>query len=220
MTVIEAQPRDTRAGDAGPDVPRPQRHDVAPLAPAGAPLFAMIAEFPDVDSVMAAAARVRDAGYSIWDVHSPFPIHGIARAMGLRPTILPWIALAHGVAGLLAGLMLVWWMNATTVPGIPAELQGYQYLISGKPRFSLAADIPIIFETTVLGAAFGTLLGMLALNKLPMLYTPLFKSRRFRRVTSDGFFVVVEADDPHFDLEETRRFLQSLGATAIETVAD
>ena len=182
--------------------------------------FAMIAQFPNVDSVMYAAEKIRDAGYLIWDVHSPFPIHGISKAMGLRPTMLPWIALMHGIVGLLLGLLLVWWTNATTAPGVPAALQGYEYLVSGKPRFSLAANIPIIFETTVLLAAIGTILGMLGLNKLPMLANPLFRSRRFRRVTSDGLFIVIESEDNYFLPEETQLFLRHLGATSIEFVSD
>ena len=140
--------------------------------------------------------------------------------MGLRPTILPWITLAHGIAGLLLGLLLVWWINAKTVPGVPTVLQGYEYLVSGKPLFSLPANIPILFETTVLLAAIGTLLGMIGLNKLPMLHNPLFKSERFRRATDDRYFVVIEAEDPKFEMEMVRGLLKSLGATAIEVVDD
>ena len=182
--------------------------------------FALVAQFDDVPTVMRAAERVRDAGYVSWDVHSPMPIHGINSSMGLRPTILPWITLIHGVAGLLLGLALVWWINAKTVPGIPTVLQGYEYLVSGKPLFSLPANIPIIFEMTVLLAAIGTLLGMLGLNKLPMLHNPLFKNESFRRVTADRFFVVVNADDPQFEIDESRDLLESLGASTVELVTD
>jgi hypothetical protein len=126
----------------------------------------------------------------------------------------------HGIFGLLLGLVLVWWINAKTVSGIPTEFQGYEYLVSGKPLFSLPANIPILFELTVLFAAIGTLLGLLGLNKLPMLHNPLFKSERFRRVTDDRFFVVIEADDPKFNVEETQRFLTSLGANHVEVVSD
>jgi hypothetical protein len=186
--------------------------------PTGA--FAMIAEFRDVDAVMHASEKIRDAGYLIWDVHSPFPIHGISKAMGLHPTILPWIALVHGVIGALLGVALVWWANATTIENVPAALQGYEYLVSGKPRFSLVANIPIIFEMAVLFAAFGTILGMLGLNKLPMLANPLFRSRRFRSVTRDGLFIVIESQDKYFMPAETQLFLRHLGATAIEFVID
>ena len=182
--------------------------------------YALLAEFDSVSAIMHAAEKVRDEGYMIWDVHSPMPIHGINRSMGLRPTILPWITLAHGLAGAALGLWLMWWMNATTVPGLSASVQGYEFLVSGKPTFSLPANIPIIFETTVLLAAIGTLLGMLGLNKLPMLHNPLSKNRRFLRATADRFFIVIEAEDSLFDLRKTRDFLQSLQPDAIELVTE
>lgn len=182
--------------------------------------FAIVAEFSNVDDVMTAAEQIRDLGFEVWDVHSPFPIHGINKSMGLRPTILPWIALVHGGIGALLGLLLVGWTNATTFTGVPTPFQGYEYLVSGKPRFSLAANIPIIFETAVLLAAFGTVLGLFGLNKQPMLSNPLLKSTRFLRATADGFFVVIEAEDPRFDPVENRALLESLGAIHIEVVTD
>ncbi len=182
--------------------------------------YALVAEFDSVSEVMQAAEKVRDAGYLLWDVHSPIPIHHINHAMGMRPTILPWITLAHGLAGLLFGLGLTWWINATTVPGLPANVQGYQFLISGKPMYSLPANIPIIFETTVLFAAFGTILGLLGLNKLPMLHNPLSLSRRMLRSTVDRFFVVIEAGDAKFELEGTARLLQSLQPRALELITE
>lgn len=190
--------------------------------PHGAPPrpYAIVAQLPDVDSVMAAAETLRDRGFDVWDVHTPFPVHGINKAMGLRPTILPWIAFVHGVIGALLGLLLVWWTNATTFGGLPASFQGYEYLVSGKPRFSLPANIPIIFETAVLLAAFGTVLGLFGLNKHPMLNNPLLRSPRFRRVTADGFFVVIEAEDPQFDPVENRALLASCGAMHIEIVTE
>ncbi len=182
--------------------------------------YALLAEFDSVADVMHAAEKVRNAGFAVWDVHSPFPIHHINHAMGLRPTILPWITLVHGLAGTAFGLVLTWWINATTVPGLSPSLQGYQFLISGKPMYSLPANIPIIFETTVLFAAIGTLLGLLGLNKLPMLYNPLARSRRFLRATSDRFFIVIEAEDKLFDLVTTREFLSTLKPSAIELVME
>src|SRR5690242_14437331 len=107
-------------------------------------LAGYLAEFDEVGEVIAAAEKVRDAGYRRWDVHSPFPIHGIDEAMNIRPTILPWLVLAGGLAGLGGGLLMQWWMMA----------HDYQYMISGKPFFSLPAFIPVIFECTILCAAF------------------------------------------------------------------
>lgn len=191
-----------------------------PAQPRDRELYALIAEFRDVDALMTAAEKLRDAGFLKWDVHSPFPIHGMDRAMGVRPTILPWITLTHGVAGLILGLLLVWWTNATSYAGIPTELQGYPFLISGKPIFSLPANIPIIFELGILLAAFGTVLGLFGLNKLPMLANPLFQSPGFRGVTRDRFYIVVEGGDPLFDEGLVREVFDALGAASIERIME
>jgi hypothetical protein len=183
----------------------PVRTDEGPPELAG-----YLAEFVDVDSVMSAAEVVRDAGYTRWDVHSPFPVHGMDEAMGIRTTILPWLVLGGGLAGLGGALLMQWWMNA----------YDYGYLVSGKPLFSLPAFIPIMFEATVLIASLTAVFGMLFLNKLPMLYNPLFKSDRFRRVTNDRFFVVIDATDPKFDEIETENLLRSTNPVAIEQVED
>ena len=138
---------------------------------------------------MKAAHGVRNAGFTRWDVHSPFPIHGIDAAMGIKPTVLPWLVLGGGLSGLIGGLLLQWYVNA----------YDYQFMISGKPFWSLPANIPVIFECTVLLSALTAVFGMLALNQLPMHYNPLLKSERFRRVTNDRFFIVIDASDPKFD---------------------
>ncbi|MEM7808994.1 MAG: DUF3341 domain-containing protein [Planctomycetota bacterium] len=182
-------------------------------------LAGVLAEYEDVDSVYAAAEKVRDSGYTRWDVHSPFPIHGIEKAMNLRPTILPWICLGGGLAGLFGGLFLCVWTMSTSF-SFAGGLQGYEYLISGKPMWSLPQFIPVIFETTILLAAFSAGLGMIALNALPMLYNPLLRSERFRRVTDDRFFIVVDASDPKFDVTETEQLLRDTGTTAVERVVD
>jgi hypothetical protein len=183
----------------------PVRTDEGPPELAG-----YLAEFVDVDSVMSAAEVVRDAGYTRWDVHSPFPVHGMDEAMGIRTTILPWLVLGGGLAGLGGALLMQWWMNA----------YDYGYMVSGKPLFSLPAFIPIMFDATVLIASLTAVFGMLFLNKLPMLYNPLFKSDRFRRVTNDRFFVVIDATDPKFDEIETENLLRSTNPVAIEQVED
>ncbi len=195
-------------------------HDNPTTAASASKPFALLAEYHDVDSIMAAAVKVRDAGYTVWDVHTPFPVHGMDKAMGVKPTVLPWITLLHGLAGLVGGLGMVIWINGWTMPGIFASFQGYEFLISGKPMISLPANIPIVFETTVLLAAMGTVLGMFALNKLPMLYHPLHTSKRFKRVTNDRFFIVIETTDPKFDATTTQALLEATGARAIETVME
>jgi hypothetical protein len=181
-----------------------------PAFPAEPMLVGLLAEFPDVDSILDAAAKVRAAGYKVWDVHSPFPIHGIDAVIGIRPTILPWLVLGGGLTGLCTGLGLQWFCNA----------YDYPYLVSAKPFFSLPACIPIIFECTVLFSALTAVFGMLALNRLPLLYNPLFKSRRFRRVTNDKFFIWIASVDAKFNEKTTAEFLTSLGAAAVELIED
>ena len=173
-------------------------------------LAGYLAEFDSVDTILAAAEVVRDAGYRRWDTHSPFPVHGMDDAMGIRPPILPWIVATGGVMGMLGGLALEVFTNSIDYP----------FFISGKPLVSLPAFIPVIFECTILVAAFTAVFGMLVLNKLPMLYNPLFKSERFRRVTNDRFFVVIDATDPNFDEKQTLALLQSLKPIAIERFED
>jgi hypothetical protein len=173
-------------------------------------LVGLMAEFETVDAVVEAAGKVRRAGFARWDVHSPFPIHGIDPVMGIRPTILPWIVLGGGLTGLVGGLVLQWYCNA----------YDYPIIISGKPFWSLPANIPIIFECTVLLSAITAVFGMFGLNNLPQLYNPLFKSERFRRVTDDRFFIVIDASDKRFDEAETTQLLKDAGAMAIERVED
>ncbi len=173
-------------------------------------IYGLLAEFDTTDAIIDSAEKVRDAGYKKWDVHTPFPVHGLDEAMGIKPTILPWLVLGGGITGAAAGLLLQWWTNAVDYP----------HIISGKPFFSLPANIPIIFEVTVLVSAITTVLGLFGLNQLPKWYHPLFTSHRFRRVTTDRFFIVIEAADPIFDLEKTRTFLSSLTPAAVDAVED
>jgi hypothetical protein len=170
--------------------------------------FGLLAEFPTASGLLAAAARVRDAGYTRWDVHSPFPVHGMDKAMGIRKTRLPWFVFLCGVMGVGSGLLLQWWCNA----------HDYPYFVSGKPYFSIPANIPITFELGVLFAALGTVVGLFVLNRLPELYHPVFKRQRFARVSTDGFFIVIEATDPKFDSRKTADLLTSAGATAVEAM--
>jgi hypothetical protein len=173
-------------------------------------LWGLLAEFEDPDVLLSAASEVRNAGYTRWDVHTPFPVHGMDRAMGVKRTILPWIVLLGGLAGCGLALFLQWYTNAFDYP----------FLISGKPYFSLPAFIPVTFELTVLLAALAAVFGMLILNLLPEYYHPVFKSERFRRVTTDRFFIVIEARDPLFDRKRTTAFLESLDGLAVEPLED
>ncbi|MEI8019319.1 MAG: quinol:electron acceptor oxidoreductase subunit ActD [Schlesneria sp.] len=172
-----------------------------------AELAAIIAEFPTASRVMAAAKRVSEAGWSDWDVHSPFPIHGIDEVLRIRSTRLPWFTLAAGVTGIIAALGMQWWMNAVD----------YKFWISGKPFFAFEAAAPIAFEMMILFAAIATLGGMLALNQLPKFSNHLFNSERFLRATSDRFFIVISASDPKFDRDVVTKLFEDCHATAIDS---
>ena len=170
----------------------------------------LLARFDTAEALKAAAARVRGEGFTRWDVHSPFPVHGIERAMGIRPTPLPWLVLAAGIAGGIVALLMQWWMNAADYP----------QLISGKPLFSLPANIPITFELIVLFSALAAFGGAMALNRLPQFSHFVLGAPGFQRATTDGFFISIAADDPKFDRSATPELLQSLGAKAVEICTD
>lgn len=170
----------------------------------------ILAEFHTVDEIIAAAKVVRDAGYTKWDCHTPMPVHGLDQAMGVRDTRLPWIVLAAGLTGGGLGILMQWWMNAVDYP----------YVISGKPDWSLPANIPVAFEMTVLFAAFTAFFSMWILNGLPRWFNPFSRVERFARATDDRFFVAIRADDPMFDPDQTAAMLQQAGAHAVETVAE
>lgn len=170
--------------------------------------FGVLARFDGPQSLYHAAEKIRDAGYKKFDCHSPFPIHGMDRAMGLKRSPIGWIA------GLLAALggggffALQWWTSTIDYP----------LVISGKPYFSFQAYVPITFAGAVIGAAFAAVLGMLIINKLPRLHHPLFNSDKFN-YSDDGFFVSIEAADRQFDREKTASFLKSIGAEDVEVIS-
>jgi mono/diheme cytochrome c family protein len=170
--------------------------------------YGLVAEYDSPGSLIQAAEQVRDAGYEKWDSHSPFPVHGIDPAMGIRPTILPVLVFIGGITGTALAILMQWWMNADQ----------WQWIASGKPYFSLPQQIPIAFELTVLLAGFTTFFGLWGLNKLPQVWHPLFKNDRFYRATDDGFFISVESEDPKFDRGATAQLLRDAGATAVEEI--
>ncbi|MBA3312776.1 MAG: DUF3341 domain-containing protein [Planctomycetaceae bacterium] len=185
-------------------------------------LAGVVAEFDRPETLIASSAAVRDAGYTRWDTHTPFPVHGIDAAMGIRRTILPWIVLIGGLTGTTIAIAMQYYMNASEDAefGLGWPFAGYQYPISGKPYWSLPANIPIAFELTVLLAAFSAFFGMIGLNRLFRWYNPMFKLERFRLVTNDRFFLAIDSGDPKFNAQELPGMLRSLGATAVEECWD
>jgi len=171
-------------------------------------LHGLVASFDKIDEFLAAVAKVRDAGFAKWDTHTPFVVHGLDSAMGIKPTKLPFLVFGAGLTGCTLGIALQWFTNVFDYP----------YLISGKPIFSLPANIPVAFEMTILFAAISALLGMLAFNRLPQLSHPLHSSRLMKRATDDRFLISIEAADPNFDPIKTLELLESLEPLQVEAV--
>lgn len=185
-----------------------------------AKLFAVVAEFDNVDDVMSAARTVRDAGYKRWDIHSPFPIHGLDPEMGIQRTILPYIVFVCGLSGVSLGAFLTIWSmtDPFSIPSPWGPIEGYEYLISGKPSNSIPAYIPVWFELTILLSAFGAFFGMWALNLLPKHYHPLQNHPTMHRATDDRFFVVIEARDQQFDEQKVTELLDGMQPLSLEKV--
>jgi len=177
----------------------------------------MLAQFAGPHELVEAARAIREKGYRKVEAFSPFPIHGIDKALAAPGPILPYVVLGAGLTGLTVAILMQWYMNATEM-AIP--FSGYEYGISGKPSWSLPANIPVAFELTILFSAFTAFLGMIAFNKLPRLSNPLFRNERFRKVTDDGFFLLVDADDSLYADNTIRSAFESIGSTHVEPVLD
>ena len=168
--------------------------------------FGVLAEFDSAKDIFHACEKVRDQGFQKWDAHTPFPVHGLDKAMGLGPSRLPWIVLAMALIGGSGGFALQAWIN----------VEAYPMVISGKPFLSWQAFVPVTFELTVLLGAFGAIFGMWFLNRLPQWYHSTFKSARFLKFSDDKFFITIESIDPQFDPSKTQSFLKELGAKHVE----
>src|SRR5687768_1466878 len=173
-----------------------------------AALHGLLAEYDSPTAILSASKKIRDAGFSRWDTFTPFPVHGIDQAMGIRMTILPWIVLGAGLTGLATAILLQWWTNS----------YDYAWVISGKPIWSIPANVPIMFELTVLFAGITTLVAMLVLNNLPLPSHPLDFVKRFARSTDDRFFLLIEAADPKFDETRTKALIDGTHPEAVESV--
>jgi len=172
--------------------------------------YGILAEFENPGALYHAAQDVHNEGYRRFDTYSPFPIHGMDKAMGLGNSKVGYLTLGGGFFGLALATWLQWWTGAIVYP----------INVSGKPLFAIEPSIPIMFELTILFAAAATVGGMLVMNGLPRPFNPLFYSERFQKVTDDGFFLAVAANDKKFNLVETRTFLERMGAVHIEVIKD
>ena len=173
-------------------------------------LYGLMAEFETPQELVDAAAMTREAGFTKLDAYTPYPIEALTEALDIHDHRLPAVVLGGGIVGGLAGYALCYWTSVIEYP----------LNIGGKPFHSAPAFIVPTFETTILFAAFAAVLGMLALNGLPMPYHPVFNLPRFALASRNRFFLCIESQDPKFDLEATRRFLETLGPREVSTVAD
>jgi hypothetical protein len=173
-------------------------------------IYGLMAEFEEPARLVAATHRAYREGYRQMDAYSPFPIEELHEALGAHHTRLPLIVLIGGLLGCIGGYLLQYWVSAVAYP----------INVGGKALHSWPAFIPVTFECTILAASLAAVLGMLALNRLPMPYHPVFNVPRFALASRNRFFLCIEAQDPRFDLEGTRRFLETLGPQEVSTVAD
>jgi hypothetical protein len=171
-------------------------------------LYALVAEFDEVDEIMEAAHAARKAGYKKIDAHTPFPVEGLDQALGMENTRLGWIVLGMGIVGLLVGFGMQWYSNTIFYP----------LNIGGKPLNSWPNFVVITFEMTVLFSAFTAGLFMIGRNGLPRLYHPIFNTPNFENATRDKFFLSIEARDEKFDRAKTKSFLEGLGANRVSEV--
>lgn len=165
----------------------------------------LIATFENVSDLMHAAEQVRDAGYKFWDCITPFPVHGLDKAMGVKRSHVPRFSLAGGITGFCTGMSMIWFMNAFDYP----------LIVGGKPYFSPMFAFPVSYELTILFTAFATIGGMFILNRLPMHYHPVLKYDKIHRGMDDLFFIVVESRDPRFNAAGTRTLLEKAGGKEI-----
>src|SRR6202008_3840028 len=169
--------------------------------------FAAIAEFASAAELYHAAEKVRDTGYRFWDVHSPFPVHGMNKAMGLGRSYLGYIIFCGGFTGFMTAVLLEY---------IPSSFL-FPLIVHGKPVnfFTVPPFFPIMFELTILFSAFTAFFGVFVMNRQPRFHHPLFDFEAFKRVTNDAFFLAIEAADPKFSETATREFLEEIGGQGV-----
>ncbi|MDB6064258.1 MAG: hypothetical protein JWR26_466 [Pedosphaera sp.] len=173
------------------------------------PIYGLMAEFGSHKTLVDAARRARAEGYRALEAYTPFPVHGLSEALGQRRTFVPLFVLIGGMVGGLGGYFMEWYAMAVDYP----------INIGGRPLHSWPAFIPITFELTILCASLSAIVSMIALNRLPQPYHPVFNVPEFKRASLDRFFLCIESTDPKFDLAATRAFLSTLAAQSIQEVA-
>lgn len=171
-------------------------------------LYCLLGTFSKTPEFFEATGKVRDAGYTKWDVFTPFPVHGLDAQMGCKRSKVPIFTFCGGLWGFCLGMLITWYMNGWDYP----------LIVGGKPFWSPVFPFPVMYELTILNAAFGTLLGMFVMNLLPRHNHPLFNYPDFVRSNDDTFLIVIEKADPKFNREATEAFLKEIGAEEIHAV--
>jgi ActD protein len=171
-------------------------------------IYGLMAEFEGPEALLAAARNAHQAGYQKLDAFTPMPVEGLSEAVGFHHTSIPLIVLLSGIAGGLTGFGLQYWVHVVALP----------LNIGGRPLDSWPSFVPITFELTVLFAAIAAVVAMLALNGLPQPYHPVFNAPGFERASIDGFFLCIQAEDPRFQLENTKQFLMGLQAREVSEI--
>ena len=173
-------------------------------------LYGIMAEFDTATELVDAARQVRDAGYTKTDAFSPFPLHEIDEALGIKRSVLPYLILAGGLTGMFSGFALEYFVHVYDFP----------IIVGGRPHFSLPAFVPPAYELTILFASFTAVFGMLFLNGLPRPYHPVFNVPRFALATREKFFLIIESDDPKYDEAKVRAFMEGLGGQEVFDVEE
>lgn len=173
-----------------------------------AAIYGLVAGFDDEHALLHATARAYADGYRAMDAYAPYPVRGLAEALGVRGTRMPLVILIGGITGALCAILLQMY----------AAVWHYPLNIGGRPDFSWPAFIPVTFELTILFAAIFGVVGMLWRDGFPEPYHPIFNVQAFRAASQDRFFLCIEASDPHFDQQTTRQFLASVGARGVDVV--
>jgi hypothetical protein len=171
-------------------------------------LYGLVAEFASVEGIMAGAEKAKKAGYKRMESYTPFPVEGLDEAVGHKPTLLGWVVFWMGVTGFATGFFMQWYSNT----------QFYPLNIGGKPLNSWPNWIVITFECTILFSAFTAGLFMLGRNGFPRPYHSIFNAPGFERASRDRFFLCIEATDEKFDIDKTKKFMETLAAERVSEV--
>ncbi len=171
-------------------------------------VYGLIAEFAQPEELLRATREAHARGYRMMEAYTPFPIEGLAEALGFHRNRMAEIVFLGGLAGGVGGFFMQWY---SAVISFPID-------VGGRPLNSWPSFIPITFEMTVLGAALAAVFGMLGLNGLPRPHHPVFNVESFALATRNRFFLCLQSRDPLFDTESAQRFLEEQHPKSISVV--